>query len=122
MIESSAKILLIDDDDIIQYMVQDVVTQMGHDFSCASNGEAARSLLAAQRYDLVILDRQLPDTDGLLLAQLIQSQARSPFIVLSNLASTNDQILGLGLGAKDYICKPVAAAVLRKRSIDDVWY
>jgi DNA-binding response OmpR family regulator len=110
-----ANILLIDDDVLIQYMVEDVVKQMGHRFSCADSGEAARAALGAQLFDLVILDRRLPDTDGLLLAQMIQAKAKSPFIVLSSLGSANDQILGLGMGAADYICKPVEPAVLRAR-------
>lgn len=110
-----ADILLIDDDVLIQYMVEDVVKQMGHRFSCADSGETARAALGAQLFDLVILDRRLPDTDGLLLAQMIQAKAKSPFIVLSSLGSANDQILGLGMGAADYICKPVEPAVLRAR-------
>lgn len=110
-----ADILLIDDDVLIQYMVEDVVTQMGHRFSCADCGETAQSALASQPFALVILDRRLPDTDGLLLAELIKTKTKSPFIVLSSLVTANDQILGLGMGAADYICKPVEAAVLRAR-------
>jgi DNA-binding response OmpR family regulator len=112
---AQADILLIDDDVLIQYMVEDVVTQMGHRFSCADSGETARAALAAKSFHLVILDRRLPDTDGLLLTQVIQAKARAPFIVLSSLASANDQVLGLGMGAADYIGKPVEAAVLRAR-------
>lgn len=110
-----ADILLIDDDVLIQYMVEDVVTQMGHRFSFADNGESARAALSERSFHLVILDRRLPDTDGLLLTQVIQAKARSPFIVLSSLASANDQVLGLGMGAADYICKPVEPALLRAR-------
>lgn len=108
-------ILLIDDDVLSQYMVEDVVTQMGHRFHCAADGESGREALAASRFSLVILDRRLPDTDGLLLAQAIQTQARSPFIIFSQLSSPNDQALGLGMGALDYICKPVEPIVLRAR-------
>jgi DNA-binding response OmpR family regulator len=111
----SAEILLVDDDVIIQYMIEDVVKQMGHRLRCAADGEAARSLLETDRFDLVILDRRLPDTDGLLLAHTIQAKAKTPFIVLSSLSTPNDQILGLGMGAADYICKPVEPAVLRAR-------
>lgn len=115
MIGGVADILLVDDDEIIQYMVEDVVRQMGHRFCCAGDGATARAMLDAHHYDLVILDRHLPDTDGLLLVQAIQLHGRSPFIVLSNLSSANDQVLGLGMGAQDYICKPVEPAVLRAR-------
>lgn len=112
---TQADILLIDDDLLIQYMVEDVVRQMGHRFTCADSGESARAALDSRPFDLVLLDRRLPDTDGLLLAQLIQAKARSPFIVLSSLGSANDQVLGLGMGAADYICKPVEPVLLRAR-------
>ncbi|WP_116134471.1 response regulator transcription factor [Tropicimonas sp. IMCC34043] len=111
----AAEILLVDDDVLIQLMVEDVVTQLGHRFTCAGDGASAREALTAGHFDLVILDRRLPDTDGLLLAQAIQAEAKSPFIVLSSLGSPDDQVLGLGLGALDYICKPVEPAVLRAR-------
>nr|WP_276570084.1 response regulator transcription factor [Rhodovibrio salinarum] len=106
---------MIDDDVLIQVMVEDVVSQMGHHFECAVDGTGARKALGSGHFDLVILDRRLPDTDGLLLAQTIQQEAKSPFIVLSSLDTANDQVLGLGMGAMDYICKPVEPAVLRAR-------
>ncbi|MBK3731716.1 response regulator [Azospirillum brasilense] len=114
-VTETADILLVDDDVLIQLMVEDVVTQMGHRFHCAADGEQARAALKRQRFDLVILDRRLPDTDGLLLAQTIQAEARAPFIVLSSLSASHDQLLGLGLGALDYVCKPVEPALLRAR-------
>lgn len=56
---SSCDILLIDDDALSQYMVEDVVTQMGHRFHCAVDGESGREALAAGRFSLVILTRRL---------------------------------------------------------------
>lgn len=110
-----AEILLVDDDDLIQLMVEDLVTGLGHRFTAAETGAAARRALEDRHFDLVILDRRLPDTDGLVLAQAIRAGAGAPFIVLSSLGTADDQVLGLGLGALDYICKPVEPAVLRAR-------
>ncbi len=110
-----ANILLIDDDALIRYMVEDIVIQMGHHFSCAACGETGRAMLSSRPFDLVILDRWLPDTDGLLLIPEIQSKSKTPFIILSALSSPNDQALGLGMGAMDYVCKPVEQLVLRAR-------
>lgn len=112
---AQADILLIDDDVLIRYMVEDIVDQMGHRFSCAACGETARAMLSLRQFDLVILDRWLPDTDGLLLVPDIQRNAKTPFIILSTLSSPNDQALGLGMGAVDYVCKPVEQLALRAR-------
>lgn len=110
-----ARVLLIDDDLLFQVMVEDIVTQMGHQFHCAADGKSACAILNEQTFDLVLLDRRLPDTDGLLLAAPIKASAQCPFIILSSLSSPNDQVLGLGMGAEDYICKPVDPSVLRAR-------
>lgn len=112
---SSAEILLIDADAVIRYMVEDIVTQMGHIFCCAASGASARAMLNSRRFDLVIFERQLPDTDGLLLIPDINGKTRTPFIILSALSTANDQALGLGMGAVDYICKPVEPLTLRAR-------
>lgn len=112
---SPAKILLIDDDVLIHFMVEDIGRQMGHSITCVADGAGGLAALKEEHFDLVILDRRLPDTDGLLLAQEIQAGARSSFIVLSSLSAPNDQLLGLGLGALDYISKPVEPAVLKAR-------
>ncbi|MCP9629051.1 response regulator transcription factor [Rhodopseudomonas palustris] len=112
---SPAKILLVDDDVVIHYMIEDITRQMGHSITCVADGAGGRAALKDDHFDLVILDRRLPDTDGLLLAPDIQADPRSSFIVLSSLATPNDQLLGLGLGALDYVTKPVEPAVLKAR-------
>ncbi|MDO4232518.1 MAG: response regulator transcription factor [Lautropia sp.] len=115
MKDRAADILLVDDDELVQLLVEDIVTQLGHRFTVAADGASARAVLARQRFDLVILDRRLPDIDGLLLAPMLKNDRKLPFIVLSSLDATSDQVLGFELGALDYICKPVEPAVLRAR-------
>lgn len=115
MKDRAADILLVDDDELVQLLVEDIVTQLGHRFTVAADGASARAVLARQRFNLVILDRRLPDIDGLLLAPMLKNDRKLPFIVLSSLDATSDQVLGFELGALDYICKPVEPAVLRAR-------
>lgn len=110
-----ADILLVDDDVLAQLAVEDIVDQLGHRFSCAPDGESARKALAENDYALVLLDRRLPDTDGLLLAPQIRAETKTPFIVLSSLDSPTDQALGLGMGAIDYVCKPIEPVILSAR-------
>lgn len=108
-------ILLVDDDVLVQLLVEDICTQLGCRFIAAGDGRQARHVLDHQDLDLVILDRRLPDIDGLLLAPTLKDDHKLPFIVLSSMDSPTDQVLGLGLGARDYICKPVEPLLLRAR-------
>lgn len=111
-----AHILLVDDDTLVQLMVEDIARQLGHRCTAVADGQAARQALAAGGFDLAIIDRRLPDMDGLLLApQLKAGSGGMPFIVLSSLDSAADQVLGFDMGAIDYICKPIEPAVLRAR-------
>lgn len=113
-----ADILLVDDDLLVQMMVEDIVHQLGHRCTAAADGQRARELLQQRSFDLAIIDRRLPDMDGLLLAPTLKAadQERGmPFIVLSSLDSSTDQVLGFDMGAIDYICKPIEPTVLRAR-------
>ncbi|MDO4906040.1 MAG: response regulator transcription factor [Lautropia sp.] len=110
-----AEILLVDDDELVQLMVEDIITQLGHHCTIAADGQSARQTLTRRQFDLVILDRRLPDVDGLLLTPLLKNDRKQPFIVLSSLDGATDQVLGFDMGAIDYICKPVEPLVLRAR-------
>lgn len=114
-LKSSAHILLVDDDTLVQLMVDDIVRQLGHHCTAVADGQAARQVLATGKFDLAIIDRRLPDMDGLLLAPQLKAGEGMLFIVLSSLDSSADQVLGFDMGAIDYICKPIEPAVLRAR-------
>ena len=108
-------VLCIDDDPVVQLMLDDIVSSVGGDHHAAGSAREAEDLLGHRKFDLVLLDRKLPDTDGLLLLQTIKQSSSCPVIVLSTLDETRDKILGLGLGAAEYVTKPFNATELGDR-------
>lgn len=122
------RVLLLDDDADIRQLVCDYLEQ--YQMSCkgvASKAELDR-LLAVESFDLLLLDVMLPDGDGLGICRDIRTTSRIPIILLTALADEGDRVLGLEMGADDYVTKPFSArelvarirAVLR-RSDDRVW-
>ncbi|MGH1356531.1 MAG: response regulator transcription factor [Thalassovita sp.] len=101
------KILCVEDDPIMQLMLKDVVGTVGADCVVVGTTQEAEERLNADRFDLTLLDRQLPDSDGLLLLQTIKKTSGCPVVVLSGMGETRDKILGIGLGAIEYLTKPV---------------
>ncbi len=108
-------VLCIEDDPIVQLMLEDIVTGAGADYAAVGSAREAEDLLAHNRYDLVLLDRRLPDSDGLLLLQSIKGSSDCPVVILSAMDGTRDKLLGLGLGAADYVTKPFNILELSSR-------
>ncbi|MDW3222763.1 MAG: response regulator transcription factor [Paracoccaceae bacterium] len=99
-------VLCIEDDPIVQLMLDDIVGVAGADCFVVGTAREAEEHLSNSTYDLVLLDRQLPDSDGLLLIQSIKETSDCPIIVLSSMNETRDKLLGIGLGASEYVTKP----------------
>lgn len=99
-------VLCIDDDEVVQILLKEVVWQAGARYHGARSARQAQQLLGGQRFDLVLLDRRLPDADGLLLIEKILKRNKCPVIVLSQMGDPQDRQLGLGLGASEYLAKP----------------
>ncbi len=99
-------VLGVDDDPVVQLGLGDIVRSAGGDYFEATSATEAEDLLGKNKFDLVLLDRKLPDSDGLLLLQAIKNSSDCPVVVLSAMGETRDKILGLGLGAAEYITKP----------------
>lgn len=108
-------VLCIDDDPVLQVMLAEVVRLAGATHHEARSARAVVDLLGRRSFDLILLDRRLPDTDGLLLIESIRRRESCPIIVLSELGCPNDRQLGLGLGAHDYLSKPFNPAELSSR-------
>lgn len=108
-------VLCVDDDPVIQILLSEVVRTAGAAYTQATSAQEAEDLLERQSFDLVLLDRRLPDGDGLLLLRSAQDLGDCPVIVLSELSGSRERMLGLGLGAVDYIVKPFSAAELSSR-------
>ncbi|WP_425072023.1 response regulator transcription factor [Sagittula sp. S175] len=110
-----ATVLCIDDDPIVQLMLEDIIAGAGADFVIAGSAREAEDVLADTHVDLVLLDRRLPDSDGLLLLQAIKSRSDCPVIILSTMDKSRDKLLGIGLGATEYVTKPFNPLELSSR-------
>jgi len=109
------RILVVDDDPSIREMVRDYL--VGHDFDVlvAANGEEMKAALEGPGADLVILDVKLPGEDGFGLARALRSRSHMPIIMLTAQSEEVDRVVGLELGADDYLTKPFSPRELLAR-------
>ncbi|MBR0785131.1 response regulator [Bradyrhizobium iriomotense] len=120
-------ILVVDDDPKIRSGLAKFLGQQGLRVSVASDGKQFRERLASSRLDLIVLDVMLPDESGLSLLRQTQADNPIPVILLTAVAEETDRVIGLELGAEDYVCKPFSLrellarirVVLRRRSAVD---
>ncbi len=102
----SNRILLIEDDPRLADMVVDYLSQNGFDMQHAENGADGISLHGTQSYDAIILDLMLPDMDGLDICRSIRMKSDTPILMLTARGDAMDRIVGLEMGADDYLPKP----------------
>ncbi len=102
----STTLLVVDDDDEIRELLCDYLTDAGYNVLAAADGEQMREQLARHKVDLVVLDLMLPGEDGLSLCRQLQATRGLAVIMLSAKGSTLDRIIGLEVGADDYLAKP----------------
>lgn len=100
------RILIIDDDPDVRDVVRYELETKGWQVSEAATAAEARELLAQQVPDLILLDLRLPDEDGLSIARRLRATSSIPIIMLSGLGGEVDRIVGLEMGADDYVVKP----------------
>ena len=108
-------VLVVDDEPTIREVVVGYLEREGHRTLEAADGDRARHLLEHERLDLVVLDLMLPGTDGLELCRWIRSRSRLPVIMLTAKGEESDRIVGLELGADDYVTKPFSPRELAAR-------
>jgi DNA-binding response OmpR family regulator len=108
-------ILVVDDEAIVRDVVVRYLRRDGFETLEAADGDAARALLLRERPDLVVLDVMLPGTDGLELCRWIRGRSELPVILLTARGEESDRIVGLELGADDYVTKPVSPRELAAR-------
>lgn len=101
-----ALIVFVEDDAEIRRLVHGLLTREGYRVAVAENGEKLDALLARDRPDLVILDIMLPGEDGLSICRRLRSQQDLPILMVSAKADDVDRIVGLEIGADDYLPKP----------------
>ena len=104
--ETPTQILVVDDDRDIRTLLAEYLDGNGLRTITASNGAEMRKVLDASRIDLVVLDLTLPGEDGLTLCRNLRVQSSLPVIMLTARGEPLDRILGLEMGADDYLTKP----------------
>ncbi|MBC7905195.1 MAG: response regulator [Rhodospirillaceae bacterium] len=108
-------ILIVDDDREIASLVSEFLSQHGFQVEAVGDGQAMREALARNRFDLVILDLMLPGEDGLSLCRFLRDTTALPIIMLTAMGSETDRVVGLEMGADDYVSKPFSARELLAR-------
>lgn len=103
----TAHLLIVDDDPIIRDLLHAYLTGEGFQVSCAEDGASLRQFIQrGQPVDAVILDLQLPDESGLMLTRFLREHTRSLVMILTAKTDPIDRVVGLEIGADDYITKP----------------
>jgi DNA-binding response OmpR family regulator len=111
----SSTILLVDDEDAVQKLLAFPLEREGFRVLQARDGEEALTLFRDQRVDLVVLDLMLPKLDGLEVCKRLRASSDVPIIMLTARGDELDKVLGLELGADDYITKPFSIREFRSR-------
>ena len=113
--EGSARILLVDDEQSVQTLLSYPLRKDGYEVVSAVDGRAALDRFAEQRFDLVVLDIMLPKLDGIEVCRRLRSRSQVPIIMLTAKDDEIDKVLGLEMGADDYITKPFSVREFRSR-------
>jgi DNA-binding response OmpR family regulator len=100
------RILLIEDDTRLAEMVRDYLTQAGFRVARAADGRAGLTMHAREAFDAIVLDLMLPDMDGLDVCRQVRVRATTPILMLTARGDAMDRVIGLEMGADDYLPKP----------------
>jgi DNA-binding response OmpR family regulator len=112
---SEQRILLVDDEPSIREVVSLYLKRSGFLVTPAADGQAALDAVARQHFDLVVLDLMLPKVDGLEVTRRLRTTTDTPIIMLTARGEEIDRILGLEMGADDYVTKPFSPQELVSR-------
>ena len=114
--ENPARILIVDDEPSITEFVSYAMQKEGYLTEVASNGEDALEIIESDHFDLFILDIMLPGIDGYELCRRIRAKMTTPILFLSARDSELNKVVGLELGADDYLAKPFGVRELLART------
>jgi two-component system OmpR family response regulator len=123
LLDEQIHILIVDDDQSLRSLVRDFLVGHGYRVSEADGAQSMRAVLDRDKADLVVLDVMMPGEDGLAIARSLSARRDIGIVMVSALGSETDRIIGLEVGADDYLPKPVSPrellarirAVLRRR-------
>jgi two-component system OmpR family response regulator len=114
-IQPQPHVLVVDDDQQIRELLQDYLAQNALRVSVALNGTQMSQILADEVIDLVILDLRLAGEDGMTIARMLRDQSAIPIVMLTGVRDEADRVMGLELGADDYLTKPFSPRELLAR-------
>ncbi len=109
------RILLVDDEEAIQKLLTYPMEKEGYNITQARDGEEALEKFHQQQFDLVVLDIMLPGISGIDVCRVIRAESTVPIIMLTAKSDEFDKVLGLEIGADDYITKPFSIREFRSR-------
>jgi len=120
---SAGKILVVDDEASVRNLVKSYLVNEGYDLIEADNGADALKLARTDHPDLIVLDLMLPEVDGLEVCRILRAETEIFILMLTARTEETDKLLGLGMGADDYLTKPFSPrelvarvkAILRRR-------
>jgi DNA-binding response OmpR family regulator len=110
-----ARIVVCDDEEPMREMLDELLTDEGYAVTTAKDGADLRRLVPQIRPDLVICDLKMPGEDGLSLTRWLRAESHCAVIMLTGMGSVLDRVVGLEMGADDYLPKPFEPAELRSR-------
>ena len=126
--DTADHLLVVDDDRDIRELLTNYLTRNGFRATAVADGRAMRAALAAHAFDLVVLDVMLPGEDGLTLCRELRARSNLPILMLTARGDDLDRIVGLEMGADDYLPKPfnprellarIKAVLRRARTLPD---
>ena len=108
-------VLIVDDDKEIRSLLQEYLHKQAYRVTAVADGKALRATLVTAQPDLIVLDVMLPGEDGLQLCRDLRTRSNVPIIMLTALGEETDRIVGLEMGADDYLAKPFSPRELLAR-------
>lgn len=128
MDNQNTHILVCDDEIDVREMLQEYLSKRGYRVSAASGGEELRAIVSAEAVDVMIMDINMPKEDGLSILRSLRPENTTPVIMLTAAGDVVDRIIGLEMGADDYLGKPVdlrelearIKAILRRGAINEM--
>src|ERR671922_1361311 len=115
MARGPARILLVDDEQAVQTLLTYPLRKEGYEVIAAMDGQEALDRFTEQRFDLVVLDVMLPKLDGVEVCRRLRTRSQVPIIMLTAKGDEIDKVVGLEVGADDYITKPFSMREFRSR-------
>src|SRR5829696_7380950 len=115
MARGQARILLVDDEQAVQTLLTYPLRKEGYEVVGAADGHEALNRFSEERFDLVVLDIMLPKLDGIEVCRRLRTRSQVPIIMLTAKGDEIDKVVGLEMGADDYITKPFSVREFRSR-------